>query len=123
MSDNLIPPGDEFEDLHERVKYFCGVTNEELLEKLRVVEEKVKNAEWFTRVQDTKERMASLYNENKEFLERFKKSQEEKVANLLEENKELITSIKGKVETLDRSMKQNLSTFDQMMEATVVNAI
>jgi hypothetical protein len=87
------------------------------------VEEKVKNAEWFTRVQDTKERMASLYNENREFLERFKRSQEEKVANLLEENKELIQNIKSKVETLDRSVKENLTSLDEMMEATVVNAI
>ena len=99
------------------------MTNEELLEKLRIVEEKVKNAEWFTRVQDTKERMASLYNENREFLEHFKRSQEAKVSNLLEENKELITNIKAKVETLDRSVKENLTTLDQMMEATVVNAI
>ena len=37
---NLIPPGDEFADVHERVKYFCGVTNEELLEKLRYILEK-----------------------------------------------------------------------------------
>jgi len=36
---SLIPPADEFSDVHERVKYFCGVTNEELLEKLKGVEE------------------------------------------------------------------------------------
>ena len=34
-SDNLLPPGDEMADLHDRVKHFCGVKNEELLEKLK----------------------------------------------------------------------------------------
>ena len=33
--DNLLPPGDEMADLHDRVKHFCGVKNEELLEKLK----------------------------------------------------------------------------------------
>ena len=36
IAGSIIPPGDEFADVHERVKYFCGVTNEELLEKLRL---------------------------------------------------------------------------------------
>ena len=34
-ADNLLPPGDEMADLHDRVKHFCGVKNEELLEKLK----------------------------------------------------------------------------------------
>ena len=56
--------------------------------------------------------MAKLYEENKEFLAKFKKQQEEKVANLLEENKELIDNMKTKA-----------SAFDEMMERTVCDAI
>lgn len=110
--DNLLPPGDEFADVHERVKYFCGVKNEELLEKLKVIEERVRNAEWSGRVKDTREKMSKLYDENKEFLKKFKDSQERKVSDLLDDNKELIESIKSKA-----------NTFDQMMEKTVIEAI
>ena len=84
--DNLLPPGDEFADVHDRVKYFCGVKNEELLEKLKVVEERVLQSEWSGRVKDAKEKMSRLYEENREFLAKFKKSQEDKVNNLLDEN-------------------------------------
>merc|ERR1712198_646668 len=97
-----------FADVHRRVKYFCGVQNEELLEKLRAVEERVLQSEWSGRVKDAREKMARLYEENREFLTKFKKSQEEKVNNLLEENKELIENMKAKA-----------NTFDQMMEKTV----
>ena len=110
--DNLIPPADEFADVHERVKHLCGVTNEELLEKLKTVEEKVMKSEWSGRIKDAKERMAKLYEENKEFLSKYKKQQEDKFNNLLEENKELI-----------ENMKTKASTLDQMMEKTVCDAI
>ena len=63
--DNLIPPSDEFADVHDRVKYFCGVTNEELLEKLRTVEEKVIKSEWSGRIKDAKEKMAVATNVSK----------------------------------------------------------
>lgn len=109
---NLIPPSDEFADVHDRVKYFCGVTNEELLEKLKTVEERVIKSEWSGRIKDAKEKMAKLYEENREFLSKYKKQQEEKVNNLLEDNKELIENIKSKA-----------SSFDQMMERTVCDAI
>ena len=69
-------------------------------------------SEWTGRVKDAKEKMNRLYEENKEFLAKFKKSQEEKVNNLLEENKELIESVKAKA-----------TVFDQMMETTVCDAI
>ena len=107
-----MPPNDEFADVHERVKYFCGVTNEELLEKLRAVEERVLQSEWSGRIKDAREKMSRLYDENKEFLAKFKKSQEERVNNLLEENKELIDSVKVKA-----------AEFDKMMESTVCDAI
>jgi len=109
---NLIPPSDEFADVHDRVKYFCGVTNEELLEKLKTVEERVIKSEWSGRIKDAKEKMAKLYEENKEFLSKYKKQQEDKITNLLEENKELIENVKTKA-----------SSFDQMMEKTVCDAI
>ena len=112
LVDNLIPPSDEFADVHDRVKYFCGVTNEELLEKLKTVEERVIKSEWSGRIKDAKEKMAKLYEENREFLSKYKKQQEEKVNNLLEDNKELIENIKSKA-----------SSFDQMMEKTVCDAI
>ena len=112
FSDNLLPPNDEFADVHERVKYFCGVKNEELLEKLKVVEERVLKSEWSGRVSDAKEKMSKLYEENREFLAKFKKKQEDKVNNLLEENKELIDNMKFKA-----------TAFDQMMENTVCDAI
>ena len=98
--------------MHDRVKYFCGVKNEELLEKLKVVEERVLQSEWSGWVKDTKEKMSRLYEENREFLDKFKKSQEDKVNNLLDENKELIDNMKAKA-----------ATFDQMMESTVCDAI
>ena len=107
-----MPPNDEFADVHRRVKYFCGVQNEELLEKLRAVEERVLQSEWSGRVKDAREKMSRLYEENREYLIKFKKSQEEKVKNLLEENKELIESIKSKA-----------TEFDHMMENTVCDAI
>lgn len=110
--DNLLPPSDEFADVHDRVKYFCGVKNEELLEKLKVVEERVLQSEWSGRVKDAKEKMHRLYEENREFLAKFKKSQEEKVNNLLEENKELIDNMKSKA-----------TAFDQMMENTVCDSL
>ena len=56
--------------------------------------------------------MAKLYEENKEFLSKYKKQHEEKITNLLEENKELIDTMKTKA-----------SSFDQMMEKTVCDAI
>ena len=56
--------------------------------------------------------MAKLYEENKEFLSKYKKQQEDKINNLLDENKELIDNIKTKA-----------SSFDQMMERTVCDAI
>ena len=34
-ADNLLPPDEDIADMHDRVKHFCGVKNEELLEKLR----------------------------------------------------------------------------------------
>lgn len=110
--DNLIPPSDEFADVHDRVKYFCGVTNEELLDKLKAVEERVLKSEWSGRIKDAKEKMAKLYEENKEFLSKYKKQQEDKVNNLLDENRELIENMKSKA-----------SSFDQMMEKTVCDAI
>ena len=55
-ADNLIPPGDEFAEVHDRVKYFCGVTNEALLEKLKETEERVMQSEWSGRVKDAKVR-------------------------------------------------------------------
>ena len=67
--------------------------------------------------------MASLYNENKEFLEKFKAQQEKKVNDLLEENKELINTMKEKVNTIDKNVKQNLSNLDQMVEAAVIEVI
>jgi len=109
---NLIPPTDEFADVHDRVKYFCGVTNEELLDKLKAVEERVMKSEWSGRINDAKEKMAKLYEENKQFLSKYKKQQEDKINNLLDENKELIDNIKTKA-----------SSFDQMMEKTVCDAI
>ena len=57
-------------------------------------------------------KMNRLYEENNDFLEKFKKSQEEKVNNLFEENKELIESVKAKA-----------TVFDLMMENTVCDAI
>ena len=30
-----MPPDEDIADMHDRVKHFCGVKNEELLEKLR----------------------------------------------------------------------------------------
>ena len=112
VADNLIPPSDEFADVHDRVKYFCGVTNEELLDKLKAVEERVIKSEWSGRIKDAKEKMAKLYEENREFLSKYKKQQEDKINNLLDENKELIDNIKTKA-----------SSFDQMMEKTVCDAI
>ena len=56
--------------------------------------------------------MSKLYEENREVLAKFKKSQEEKVNNLMEENKELIDNMKAKA-----------TAFDQMMENTVCDAI
>lgn len=109
---NLIPPSDEFAEVHDRVKYFCGVTNEELLDKLKTVEERVMKSEWTGRISDAKEKMAKLYEENKEFLSKYKQKQEDKINNLLDENKELIENIKTKAES-----------FDQMMERTVCDAI
>ena len=67
--------------------------------------------------------MASLYNENKEFLEKFKAQQERKVNDLLEENKELINTMKEKVNTIDKNVKENLSNLDQMVEAAVIEVI
>ena len=112
LLDNLIPPSDEFAEVHDRVKYFCGVTNEELLEKLKTVEERVMKSEWTGRISDAKEKMAKLYDENKEFLSKYKQKQEDKINNLLDDNKELIENIKNKAES-----------FDQMMERTVCDAI
>ena len=94
------------------MKYFCGVTNEELLDKLKAVEERVLKSEWSGRIKDAKEKMAKLYEENREFLSKYKRQQEDKINNLLDENKELIENIKSKA-----------SSFDQMMEKTVCDAI
>ena len=112
VADNLIPPSDEFADVHDRVKYFCGVTNEELLDKLKAVEERVIKSEWSGRIKDAKEKMAKLYEENREFLSKYKKQQEDKINNLLDENKELIDNIKTKA-----------SSSDQMMEKTFFDTI
>ena len=73
---------------------------------------KITWAEWTGRISDAKEKMAKLYEENKEFLSKYKQKQEEKINNLLDENKELIENIKNKAES-----------FDQMMERTVCDAI
>ena len=69
-------------------------------------------SEWSGRINDAKEKMAKLYEENKQFLSKYKKQQEDKINNLLDENKELIDNIKIKA-----------SSFDQMMEKTVCDAI
>ena len=76
------------------------------------MEERVLQSEWSGRVKDAKEKMHRLYEENREFLAKFKKSQEEKVNNLLEENKELIDNMKSKA-----------TAFDQMMETTVCDSL
>ena len=60
-ADNLIPPGDEFAEVHDRVKYFCGVTNEALLEKLKETEERVMQSEWSGRVKDAKVRLLAAH--------------------------------------------------------------
>jgi len=121
--DNLLPPGDEMADLHDRVKHFCGVKNEELLEKLKVIEERVRNQEWSGRVKDTREKMNKLYDENREFLENMKKRQEKKVNDLLEDNKELIESIKRKAADTKDVIEVRSREFDAMMEKTVCEAI
>ena len=82
------------------------------MDKLKTVEERVIKSEWSGRIKDAKEKMAKLYEENREFLSKYKKQQEDKVNNLLEDNKELIENIKSKA-----------SSFDQMMERTVCDAI
>merc|ERR1719412_895786 len=105
--DNLLPPGDEMADLHDRVKHFCGVKNEELLEKLKVIEERVRNQEWSGRVKDTREKMNKLYDENREFLENMKKRQEKK---------ELIESIKRKAADTKDVIEVRSREFDAMME-------
>ena len=67
--------------------------------------------------------MNDLYAENKEFLDRLKKNQEKKVNDLLEENKELISSVKDKVDVIDRTVKQNMNNLDQMVETAVLEVI
>ena len=46
--------------MHNRVKYFCGVKNEELLEKLKEVEEHVLQSEGSGWVKNAKENMSAL---------------------------------------------------------------
>merc|ERR1712013_412645 len=99
--DNLLPPGDEMADLHDRVK----------------------NQEWSGRVKDTREKMNKLYDENREFLENMKKRQEKKVNDLLEDNKELIESIKRKAADTKDVIEVRSREFDVMMEKTVCEAI
>ena len=57
-------------------------------------------------------KICRLYEENRDFLAKFKKAQEDKVNNLIDENKELIDSCKAKA-----------AVFDQMMESTVCDAL
>lgn len=121
--DNLIPPGDDIADLHDRVKHFCGVKNEELLEKLRVIEERVRSQEWSGRVKDTKEKMNKLYEENREFLAKMRERQEKKINDLLEDNKDLIENIKAKAKVVEETIEIKGREFDQMMEKTVCDAI
>jgi len=121
--DNLIPPGEDMANVHDRVKHFCGVKNEELLEKLKVIEERVRSQEWSGRVKDTREKMSRLYDENKEFLRKMRERQEKKVNDLLEDNKELIENIKKSAAETKDVLEERGKEFDAMMEKTVCEAI